>query len=81
MNEKDDLDKLIFPQSIDHPKEGDAHDLISDAIDSAKAQTKAKDILSLTIGNIFAFFSFFFLPVVTKILNVKISNSRVNKQL
>jgi len=81
MNEKDDLDALIFPQSIDPSKEGETSDLISGAIDSAKAQTKAKDILSLTIGNIFAFFSFLFLPVITKILNVKIHNSRSNKQL
>lgn len=81
MNEKDDLDNLIFPPSIDHSKEGETSDLISGAIDSAKAQTQMRDVLSLTIGNIFAFFSFFFLPVVTKLLNVKINNSKINKQL
>jgi hypothetical protein len=66
--EPSSFEEFISP---DLPDEFSAEEfsLVDDAADIAKGQTEMRDLLSLTIGNLFAFFAILFPPIIAKVID------------
>ena len=57
------LEKLMMP-SADTPNVDPELGLTEKAIETAETQTVIRDVLSVTLGNIFAFFALLFPPLI-----------------
>jgi len=68
-NDSSNLEDLIMP-SDDVVSAQEELGLTEKAIEVAEAQAEIRDVLSLTIGNIFAFFALLFPPVIANTLEL-----------
>ena len=69
------LEELISP---DLPEDSSPQQfsLVVQAAETAKVQSEMRDFLSLTIGNLFAFFALLFPPIIAKIVDIQADSIR-----
>lgn len=77
--ENDNLKSLIMPPAVASNTKQDL-ELTEKAIEVAEAQTAIRDVLSITLGNIFSFFALLFPPVIVSSLELAARMRGSNKK-
>ena len=71
MNEESSTFEDLISPDLPEDTNSEQISLVSEAAETAKSQSEMRDFLSLTLGNLFAFFAILFPPIIAKIADVQ----------